>query len=141
MVTMYIPYSLIQVDIDVKKFIDHLKTLGFKYVFDTEIDGQKYAVVNYANISSFMVEYKGKEVKDAIEGTRTQKFHILEVDGNMIYEVSWDESDGVDNVIKQEETFDNYFDAFHQYEHLGKLDVKATLKLRLLPLPTLKGGN
>lgn len=147
MAVMYIPYSLIQVDIDIKKLIDHLKTLGFKYVFDTEIDGQKYAIINYPNEKDFMIQYKGKEVKDIIEGTRSKTFHILEVDGQEMYEVSWDNHDTCGNTTAEVSTFDNYIDAFHQYEHIQKL--KSTnpyisnpkLKITLLPLPNWEGDD
>ncbi len=70
-----------------------------------------------------------------MEGTRKREFTLLEIDDHKMYEVSWNNKEGE----PQKEDFDNYIDAFMQYEHLGNMKIKAVLKLTLLPLPKLKG--
>lgn len=71
--------------------------------------------------------------------TRVRDIEIVEMDKHNIYEVSWKNREDAYAETNQKEEFDNYIDAYLQYEHLQKLDIKATLRVILLPLPRIIG--
>ena len=68
---------------------------------------------------------------------RTRTFDIAERDKYNIYEVTWDWDKSEEMT---EACFDNYTDAYLQYEHLKKLNVEnVKLSVVLLPFVNVVG--
>jgi len=57
MALIYIPRNLWQVDVNIDKFIEHLKVMGFTYLFDVVINDKQHATINYPNKDEFMIQY------------------------------------------------------------------------------------
>lgn len=72
-----------------------------------------------------------------MEEIRTRKFEITERSGYNIYEVTWDWDESEEMT---EAYFDNYTDAFYQYEHLKKLNME-NVKLSVVLLPFVNVGD